>query len=160
MNRKSITSSTVLWELPVYPQGLNEGDVSHLQPGKVVSFLHQAGLETCHEQPPAWVQGDYFDPIAGSSAPSASPSLISQVPALHDKGLGLMVVMGGGQGRLRSPVLRQPLGGSTNPFPNLGLVSMGQDVDVRLQGAGFDDHLVPGVGWGGDTAAQPDQSGA
>lgn len=27
---------------------------------------------------------------------------------------------------------------------------MGQDVDVRLQGAGFDDHFVPGVvaGWG------------
>lgn len=72
----------------------------------------------------------------------------------------LVVVMSGEQGRLRSPALRKPLGGSTNPFPNLGLVSVGQDVDVRLQGAGFDDHLVPGVGWGGDPAAQPDQSGA
>lgn len=72
----------------------------------------------------------------------------------------LVVVMGEEQGKLRSPVLRKPLGGSTNPFPNLGLVSMGQDVDVRLQGAGFNDHLVPGVGWGGDTAAQPDQSRA
>lgn len=26
---------------------------------------------------------------------------------------------------------------------------MGQDVDVWLQGAGFDDHLVPAVGWVG-----------
>lgn len=31
----------------------------------------------------------------------------------------------------------------TNPFPNLGLVSMRQDINVRLQGAGLDDHLVP-----------------
>lgn len=38
----------------------------------------------------------------------------------------------------------------TNPFPNLSLVSMGQDVYVWLQGAGFNDHLVPGEkGWGG-----------
>lgn len=36
------------------------------------------------------------------------------------------------------------VGSATNPFPNLSLVSMGQDVYVRLQGAGFDDHLVPG----------------
>lgn len=33
---------------------------------------------------------------------------------------------------------------ATNPFPNLSLVSMGQDIYVWLQGAGFDDHLVPG----------------
>lgn len=33
---------------------------------------------------------------------------------------------------------------ATNPFPNLSLVSMGQDVYVWLQGTGFDDHLVPG----------------
>lgn len=67
--------------------------------------------------------------------------------------------MGGKQGCLKPLVLRKPFGGSTNPFPNLGLVSMGQDVDVRLQGAGFNDHLVPGVGWGGDTADWPGQSG-
>lgn len=39
---------------------------------------------------------------------------------------------------------RAGLGAATNPFPNLSLVSVGQDVYVRLQGAGFDDHLVPG----------------
>lgn len=50
-----------------------------------------------------------------------------------------------------------PLEAATNPFPNLGLVSMGQDVDVWLQGAGFNDHLVPAVGRGGDTAEQPGQ---
>lgn len=143
---------------PCISSGPDEGDVSHLQRGKVLSFLHQARLKTCHGQPPAWVQGDDFDPISGSAA--ASPSLISQVSALHDKDLGPGGGDGWGAGRLRSPALRKPLEGSTNPFPNLGLVSMGQDVDIRLQGAGFEDHLVPGVGWGGHTAAQPDQSGA
>lgn len=68
--------------------------------------------------------------------------------------------MGGEQGRLKASALRKPLGGSTNPFPNLGLVSMGQDVNVWLQGAGFDDHLVPAVGWGRDTADQSGQTGA
>lgn len=47
---------------------------------------------------------------------------------------------------------------TTNPFSNLGLVSMGQDVDVWLQGAGFDDHLVPGEERDGETADQPGQS--
>lgn len=60
---------------------------------------------------------------------------------------GLLAVIGGEQGILKAPTLSKPLRGSTNPFPNLSLVSMGQDVDVWLQGAGFDDHLVPGVGW-------------
>lgn len=51
-------------------------------------------------------------------------------------------------------LVQNPIEAATNPFPNLSLVSMGQDVDVRLQGAGFDDHFVPGVvggrmGWGG-----------
>lgn len=40
--------------------------------------------------------------------------------------------MGGAQGSLKVSALRIPLGGFTNPFPNLGLVSMGQDVNVWL----------------------------
>lgn len=73
--------------------------------------------------------------------------------------------MGGEQGSLRAPALKKPqLEATTNPFPNLSLVSVGQDVDVWLQGAGFDDHFVPGVmvvgggvGWGRGTQllAQP-----
>lgn len=46
-------------------------------------------------------------------------------------------------------LVQNPIEAATNPFPNLSLVSMGQDVDVRLQGAGFDDHFVPGVVGGG-----------
>lgn len=56
-----------------------------------------------------------------------------------------------GSGKLEGPSLgKTPIEAATNPFPNLSLVSMGQDVDVRLQGAGFDDHFVPGVVGGGD----------
>lgn len=79
-----------------------------------------------------------------------SPSLISHYLFSLRRISGHGDGDGWGAGEAEGPNFEnQPLEAATNPFPNLGLVSMGQDVDVWLQGAGFDDHLVPAVGWVG-----------